>query len=277
MITNKNNNNTNNNNKNNTNKNDKNENNKNENNKNENKSKIKGCDINTSDESEMCLNIKCITDLIKHIIDKKRKLDLYRKILELKYNRYKKCHNFWSISTILLASGLTLIESCKLIFLDENNNDKVAHDFFDLSPIFLSTVITCSSSILKFKKYQEKMELYNNIIEKCVNMISKLKNKKELLVLQTNCFDNELLENLLNSYNDEILSEYCLIYQESQKYIKNTDYDKYSRILNYSELHKYVVEKEKLLFYDKYKPTIDVNSIVKQSEKCSKNNMCCCC
>uniref|UniRef100_A0A6C0C7F7 SMODS and SLOG-associating 2TM effector domain-containing protein n=1 Tax=viral metagenome TaxID=1070528 RepID=A0A6C0C7F7_9ZZZZ len=242
--------------------------------------KLKGCVINTpntSEDPDMCLNIKCVADLIKHIKDKKRKLDLYRKILELKYNRYKKCHNFWSISTILLASGLTLVESCKLIFLDDDNNDRVSHDFFDLSPIFLSTVITCSSSILKFKKYQEKMELYNNVIEKCVNMISKLKNKKELLELQKNCFNDELLESLLTSYNEEILSEYCIIYQESQKYIKNTDYDKYSRILNYSELHKYVIEKERLLFYEKYKAKIDVDDIVKKSNNCVMNKLCCCC
>ena len=124
--------------------------------------------------------------------------------------------------------------------------------------------------------YIKKMELYNNVIEKCVNMIGKLKNKKELLQLQTNCFNNELLDSLLTSYNEEILSEYCIIYQESQKYIKNTDYDKYSRILNLSELHKYVVEKERLQFYDKFKPTIDMNKIVKKSEKCADNKLCCC-
>ena len=237
----------------------------------------KECKLNASGEPILCLSIDCVEDLISHIKDKKRKLDLYRKILELKYNRYKKCHNFWSISTLLLSSILTLIESCKLIFLDDDNNDKISHDFFDLSPIFLSTVITCSTSILKFKKYQEKMELYNNVIEKCVNMIAKLKNKKELLELQTNCFNNELLDNLLTSYNEEILSEYCIIYQESQKYIKNTDYDKYSRILNFSELHKHIVEQERLSFYEKYKAKkINIDDIVKNSEKCAKNKSCCC-
>ena len=44
----------------------------------------------------ICLNVKCVKDLIDHIKEKKRRLDLYRKILELKYNRYKKCHNYWS-------------------------------------------------------------------------------------------------------------------------------------------------------------------------------------
>ena len=242
--------------------------------------KLIGCIINasnTSGDPDMCLNITCVADLITHIKEKKRRLDLYRKILELKYNRYKKCHNFWSISTIILASGLTLIESCKLIFLNEDNNDRVSHDFFDLSPILLSTVITCSSSILKFKKYQDKMELYNIVIEKCVSMVSKLKNRKELLQLQKNCFNKELLDTLVNSYNDEILSEYCLIYQESQKYIKNTDYDKYSRILNYSELHKHVIKEERRLFYEKYKAKIDIDNVLKNTEKCAKNSKSCCC
>jgi len=231
---------------------------------------------NCQQSGTMSLNASCVPDLIKQIKEKKRRLDLYRKILELKYNRYKNCHNFWSISTILLSAVLTLVESSKLIFLNNENKDVVLHDFFDLSPIFISTVITCSTSILKFKKYQDKMELLNNIIEKCISMIAKLKNKKELLLLQNNCFNKELLESLITSYNEGILPEYCIIYQESQKYIKNTDYDKYSRLLNYSELYKYVVEKERLLFYDKYKPTIDVNTIVKKSNKCVSNKLCCC-
>ena len=79
------------------------------------------CKLNASGEPELSLNIDCVEDLIEHIKGKKRRLYLYRKILELKYNRYKKCHNFWSISTILLSSFLTLIESCKLIFLDEDS------------------------------------------------------------------------------------------------------------------------------------------------------------
>ena len=33
-----------------------------------------------------CPDIKCIDNLINNIIEKKRKIDLYRKILELKYH-----------------------------------------------------------------------------------------------------------------------------------------------------------------------------------------------
>ena len=134
----------------------------------------------------VCSDINCIDELINHIKEKKRKLNLYRKILELKYNRYKKCHNAWSISTILLSTCLTLIESCKLIFIDKD--DKINREIYDLSPIFIGSIITCTSSILKFKKYQEKMELSSNTIEKCVSMIAKIKNKLEVYELhKTGC------------------------------------------------------------------------------------------
>ena len=225
-------------------------------------------------------SIKCIGELIEQIKEKKRKLNLYRKILEIKYNRYKKCHNAWSISTILLSTCLTLIESCKLILLDDDSieSDK---NFYDLSPIFIGSVITCTSSILKFKKYQEKMELFSNTIEKCVTIVAKIKNKQEMYQLYKDGCCNKSFKELLEGYNEEILKEFYLIYQESQKYIKNSDYDKYARIINNSELHKHIIEQERLKFYDQYKDfnesyVFDMNEKIKEVEKCYKYKCCCC-
>lgn len=244
-----------------------------------NASNINGSEINNICSNDLCLNLKCVDDLIVHIREKKRKMDLFRKILELKYHRYKSCHNFWSVSTILLSSILTLIESCKLIFIDDNNDNKTAEEFFAFSPIFISTVITCSTSILKFKKYQEKMELLNNVIQNCVALTGRLKNKKEILQLQKNCYDKRFLEELVNTYNDEILIEYCNIYQESQKYIKSTDYDKYAKQINYSELYKHMIEEERQEFYKHYKnhtPKIVLTEVIKKTnEKKKINNNCC--
>ena len=124
----------------------------------------------TDPSLELC-SVTCIKDLLKHINSKKRKLDLYRKILEIKYNRYKICYSSWSLTTIFLSTILTLIESCKLIFLDDDVHDKILIDFFDLTPIVIGTFITGSSSIVKFKKYQEKMETFSNVIEKCISGI----------------------------------------------------------------------------------------------------------
>ena len=236
--------------------------------------------VNSSCSKELCLNINCIDDLINHIREKKRRMDLFRKILELKYHKYKSCHNFWSVSTILLSSVLTLIESCKLIFVDPDDQNETSEEFFAFSPIFISTVITCSTSILKFKKYQEKMELLNNVIQNCVGMVGRLKIKKEVIQLQKNCYDEKLLKDIINAYNDEILQEYCIIYQESQKYIKSTDYDKYAKQINYSELYKHMIEQERQEFYEHYKehkPKIVLEEVMKKtSEKGKLNNKCFC-
>ena len=225
-------------------------------------------------------SIKCIGELIEQIKEKKRKLNLYRKILEIKYNRYKKCHNAWSISTILLSTCLTLIESCKLVFLEDDSTES-NKNFYDLSPIFIGSVITCTSSILKFKKYQEKMELFSNTIEKCVTMVAKIKNKQEMYQLYKDGCCNKSFKELLEGYNEEILKEFYLIYQESQKYIKNSDYDKYARIINNSELHKHIIEQERLKFYDQYKGynasyVFDMEDKIKEVEKCYKYKCCCC-
>ena len=42
------------------------------------------------------------------------------------------------------------------------------------------------------------MELLNNVIQNCVAMIVRLKNKKEMLQLQENCYDEDVLKELEN-------------------------------------------------------------------------------
>ena len=213
--------------------------------------------------------------LLENILNNKRRLDIYRKILEFKYNRYKKCHNFWGISTIFLSTSLTLIESCKLIFRGEDDADVLRNNFFDLTPIIIGSIITFSSAVVKFKKYQEKMEIFNNMIEKCIGMAAKLKHQHAVLKLNKGKSDDDIAK-LVNKYKDEILKDFLIIYQESQKCIKSSDYDKYLKILNYSEINKYILEKEMKLFYDKYRATIDINDMKEKASRCYRIQNCFC-
>jgi len=229
----------------------------------------------TTDHDDICTNIDTIGKLSDNIKDNKRRLDIYRKILELKYNRYKKCHNFWGISTIFFSTSLTLIESCKLILRGDEEDYVIGNNFFDLTPIIIGSVITFSSAVVKFKKYQEKMEIFNNMIEKCVGMMARLKNQKEVINLKPN-MPQEEFNTLLNNYKDEILKDFLIIYQESQKCIKSSDYDKYLKILNYSEINKYILEKEMKLFYEKYRATIDINDMKEKASKCYRISNCFC-
>jgi len=229
----------------------------------------------SEDHDDMCTNIDTIDKLEKNIQNNKRRLDIYRKILELKYNRYKKCHNFWGISTIFFSTSLTLIESCKLI-LRGDEDYVLGNNFFDLTPVIIGSIITFSSAVVKFKKYQEKMEIFNNMIEKCVGMMARLKNQKEVINLKSKNAQEEDFESLLNNYKDEILKDFLIIYQESQKCIKSSDYDKYLKILNYSEINKYILEKEMKLFYEKYRATIDINDMKEKASKCYRISNCFC-
>ena len=125
------------------------------------------------------------------------------------------------------------------------------------------------------------MESFSNTIEKCVTMIAKIKNKQEMYELhKTGCNDDKF-KTLLDNYNEEILKEFFLIYQESQKYIKNTDYDKYARVINNSELHKHIIEKERLRFYRDYKKydkkkKMDIDKEIIEINKCYRYKCCCC-
>ena len=200
---------------------------------------------------QLITNEKLLTD---HIDEKTIKMNYYRRILELKYIKYKKGYNIFSIGFIVLSTLLTLIESWKLIFLDEENFDQLSYEFFNLSPILIGSIMTCTSTLLKFGKFQENMEGYYNVIGKCINIIAKLKNKKEIIItrIRTDCKCDNTFNEILQTYNDEILTDYYIIFQEAHKLIKTTDHDKYAKLLKYSDYNTLMIEHEKKLFFKQY-------------------------
>jgi len=255
-------------------------------------------------EISLLANIKCI------IKDKKRQLNQSKSILELKYNKYKKCHNFWSIGTIVLSSALTLIESSKLIFIDNIDKEKsTMNDFFVFSPIVLGTIITCTTSLVKFKKYQEQMEEIYIVIDKCISMISRLKSKKDAIniLIETEkkfkldksstsltCPDSsddkckeiksfkDQVKTLCESFNNNIIQEFSTVYIETERYINYLDYHKYLKIINAVEYRRHILREDKLHFYDKYDHEID-NDRMEDLKKdalrgCNRvSKKCCCC
>jgi hypothetical protein len=211
--------------------------------------------------------------LFRHFQHKCRKLNQSKSILELKYKKYKWCHNFWNIGIIAISSILTLIESSKLVFIDNESgstsdifDDELFQKLFILSPIFLGTVITGSSSIIKFKKYQEHMEEIYILIDKCIGMLAKIKNKKDEIDLlkkhgkkltdsnlykEINHFNDEV-KNISNFYKSDIIKEYLIVYQDTERYIDFKDYDKYLHTIHNSDYKRHVLYKNKNMFYKEY-------------------------
>ena len=254
--------------------------------------------------SEEIMKENSILDNLKKMIyTKKRDLNQSKSILEFKYNKYKWCHNFWNIGTIILSSSLTLIESCKLVFIEDiDNGSEALHNFLILSPIILATFITCCASITKFKRYQERMEEIYIVIDKCIGVISKLKSKKDEINLIKNiekqinichidnskcdCEDLKKLvsnfktdvENITTSFKNDIINEFSTVYQETERYINHNDYHKYLKTINEIEYKKHILRKDKESFYihyninnkhiiDDYRINCIKNKVLKGSDK----------
>ena len=247
--------------------------------------------------------IKSHLDILNHtlgLIDyKKRNITESKSILELKYNKYKKCLNIWNTITIVLSSVLTFIESTKLVFIDETDTEtSLTKNFFILSPIAIGTFITCSSGIIKFKKYQEQMEEIYILIDKSISITSKLKKLKDQIFILTrknkgdgqsniehiintntkNFFNSS--KNIQRTYETEIIQEITNVYQETERYINYNDYHKYLNIINYTAYKKHVLSKDKKTFFQDYKHKIHEERI-KDIKKLSlfdktKVRYCCC-
>ena len=218
-----------------------------------------------------------LNNIVKMIDEKNRSVYQSKSILELKYNKYKWHYNFWNIITIVLSSSLTFIESAKLVFInDESNMSTIVKNIFTLSPIILGTCITCCASIIKFKKYQEKMEEIYIVIDKCIAIISKLKNKKDEISLlenkekqidickiDENCSENERvglktnfrndIKTLSDSFKNDIINEISSVYIETERYISYKDYHKYLEKINQTIYKKHVLIQDKESFFEEYK------------------------
>jgi len=237
-----------------------------------------------------------LKNLSKMVELKIKELNQSKSILEFKYNKYKWYHNFWNIGTIFLSSVLTLVESSKLVFVDEiNDTNDTVNEFLILSPIVLGTTITCCASILKFKKYQESMEEMYIVIDKCISMIARLKNKDDDITLIKNIqkqinicndcdscdtsemdkliikFKNEVDEITL-SFKKDIINEFSTVYKEIELNINHRDYKKYLKLINDIEYKKHILNKDKESFYKNFHHVINDNRVEKMKDDVLERN-----
>ena len=127
------------------------------------------------------LTLKTEKEFDKHLQDKLKKLDLRLKLLQKKYHKYKTWYDKLNIMIIIISSFLSIIEALR------NELDNIADDseiwtiLFNMIPLSISTFITGTVAIIKFQKYQEKMENMQFTKEKVILAISKIKHIQELI------------------------------------------------------------------------------------------------
>ena len=110
---------------------------------------------------------------------------------------------------------------------EEIDGNEAMEIFFNMVPIGISSFITCSAAIIKFKKYQDKMENMQFTREKVILSISKIKHIQEMLWFNTT--DN--FDSIKKKYLDDIYLFYNESNSELERHIKYSDHKKLEKII----------------------------------------------
>lgn len=131
-------------------------------------------------------------------------------ILNSAYDKIHKKYNAISLAVLILSSVATLIEALRLSILDFVGN----YEYVDLNTIsftmnifilFIGTIITVSSSIIRFRNYREILEQLKDVLALLISFKEKY-DKKYLKVLNLLALDEITPEEITKI--SEKLSEY---------------------------------------------------------------------
>jgi hypothetical protein len=207
-----------------------------------------------------------------HIQSKISKLEKRMRYVNYKFEDLKYSFKKYSIMIIYFATLLTLTEA----LLNSINFDisETANSLINFIPLLLSSLITLIASIIKFNKYEEKIENITRSTEKCIVTVAKMKGVKEDLYF---CIEPKSLLNLKQHFNKNIYQEYLESNTEIEKQLIDSDYTIYLKRVALNSLKEEeisLMKKKKLdLLKKKYKISDNVqiqdlsNIIIKNNDE----------
>ena len=185
--------------------------------------------LNRSEPFAPAINIP--ENLYHNIKLKLKSLSNRDKILQIKLAKYQKKHENLNMFIIVVSSILGIYETFRVKI-----DDLVMTKFLDIGsnivPIFLSGIITCTASIIKLKKYQEKSDTIHLTREKVSVARTNLKTVQEHLLF---CKSSDELEKIRKIYFKTTFDSYCSAQSYLDKHVKEIDYLKYGQKINYSD------------------------------------------
>lgn len=147
-------------------------------------------------------------------------------MIALKYQDVKFYHDSIQISTILMSTVLTCMETVKAEMDWNTSENATIRRTFALMPVFLSSYIALIMSISKFKRLTEKLEEMSNISEKCNHVVCRMRRVQEDA---HNTRNDKQLDLQKMTYSKETFDLYmtvrqsldgCLRFQDQVKYKK---------------------------------------------------------
>lgn len=164
---------------------------------------------------------------ILYVQDQIQKIKIRMNILRFKYSGYKFWFDSFNIGILLMSAVLTLMEAIRArLSIDTDEMDSVEAISMGITPIVVSSVVTVCSALVKFKKYQVKMENLQRAIQKAIFTLFRLKRVQENAKhLQT----FEELESLIQLYSDEPYNMYVECQEEMEKNLQYDDLVKHMK------------------------------------------------
>lgn len=220
-----------------------------------------------------------VKEFSNHVQNKIERLDERMRFVNYKFEDVRFWFKRYSISIIYLATFLTLIEALLNSFnIDniENNDLKILLKF---TPLIFSSLVSLIAAIIKFNKYEEKIEDITRATEKCIITIAKLKEVKEELYF---CKTVDVFNKINDRFTRDIYTEYLESNTNIERQLLDTDYAKYMKKVAYNDVQraKILLNRNKELDkissnkYDKFRIMNFFNNIFnsKDSNNYSTNN-----
>lgn len=195
------------------------------------------------DESNISFD-KQKENLNNHIQYKIDKLDERLRYVNYKFDDVRYSFNRYSVSIIYCATALTLIESFTNSIDIEAINIEILITIIKFFPLVLSSIISLLAAIIKFKRYEEKIEAITRATEKCIATMSKLKSVKEDIYF---CNEITKLLRVRFVYEREVYTEYLESNRIIEKQLADTDYALYRKKVARNDIKQAEIEFHKNL------------------------------
>ena len=202
-----------------------------------------------------------IKEFSNHVQNKIDRLDERMRFVNYKFEDVRFWFRRYSISIIYLATILTLVEALINSFNIEDIHDNILKNMIKFFPLTLSSFVSLIAAIIKFNKYEEKIEDITRATEKCIITIAKLKEVKEELYF---CKTVDNFNKINDRFTRDIYTEYLDSNTNIERQLLDTDYAKYMKKVAHNDVCRAKILHKRNNDLDNIKQTDD-NDHVKKS------------
>ena len=177
-----------------------------------------------------------------HLRCKLSKINQRMRYADNKYYDIRRDYTMFGLTVLIISFILTLVEAfLNTVELDDIENQTLKN-FVKLIPLILSTLVSFFTALIKFYKYEEKIESLVKAIEKCLFSIAEIKEVRESLYF---CENKKDIKILINKFQKTIYPKYLSNNSDIEQLLTDNDYSKYVKMVNRRDLEHLKINKIK--------------------------------